>query len=177
MKKVTNFLARFCRDESGTSTVEFVILAPVMFTFLFMGVELGVTMTRQVLLDRGVDVSIRALRLGHIQNPTVDLLRENICATTSMIRDCERNLLIDLRRVSMTTWNYPTGQTECINRDEEIDPTTQVTSGGSNDLMILRACLIIDPLFPTSRLGLRLPPAPGGGYELFSVTSFVNEPR
>lgn len=177
MTRAMAFLRRFARDDSGTSTIEFVIIAPVFFMFLFMGVELGITMMRQVMLDRAVDISIRALRLGQIQNPTVAQLRGNICAATSVIRDCNENLLLELRRVNTTTWNYPRDTPACVNRADDIVPVTQVTGGGTNDLMILRACLIIDPLFPTSRLGLGLPLDASGGYQLFSTSSFVNEPR
>ncbi|MBQ1202680.1 MAG: pilus assembly protein [Loktanella sp.] len=170
-------LSRFWRDETGATTVEFVILAPVMFTFLFMGVELGLTMTRQVMLDRAVDISIRDLRLGFIPNPTMSQLRKNICSNTVVIRDCESNLLLELRRVNTTTWNYPQNPPACIDRAEEIAPQTDIVAGGSNDLMILRACVITDPLFPTSRWGLQLPLDASGGYQLFTVSSFVNEPR
>lgn len=177
MMRFADFLRRFARDDSGTSTIEFVIIAPVFFMFLFMGVELGLTMTRQVMLDRAVDISVRSLRLGQLQNPTIAQLRSNICANSSVIRDCEENLLLELRRVNTTTWNFPRDTPSCVNRADNIVPPTQVTGGGSNDLMILRACLIIDPLFPTSRLGLGLPLDASGGYQLFSLSSFVNEPR
>ena len=177
MMRVMPFLRRFLRNESGTSTIEFVIIAPVFFMFLFMGVELGLTMTRQVMLDRAVDISVRSLRLGHIQNPTIEDLRDNICASSSVIRDCNQNLLLELRRVNTTTWNYPGDIPACVNRAENLVPPTSVTGGGSNDLMLLRACLIIDPLFPTSRLGLGLPLDASGGYQMYSISSFVNEPR
>ncbi|WP_322892771.1 MULTISPECIES: TadE/TadG family type IV pilus assembly protein [unclassified Yoonia] len=177
MTRFTRFLRQFCRDESGTSTIEFVIIAPVFFMFLFMGVELGMVMTRQAMLDRAVDISIRALRLGNIQDPTLAKLRRSICASTSIIQDCEQNLLLELRRVSTTTWDFPTAPPACIDRTEEIAPVTQITGGGSHDLMILRACLIIDPIFPTSQLGLRLPLDASGGYQMFATSAFVNEPR
>lgn len=171
------FLRQFFRDDSGTSTIEFVIIAPVFFMFMFMGIELGMVMTRQVMLDRAVDISVRALRLGNIEDPDLTKLRRRICASTALIRDCEQNLLLELQRVNTTTWDYPTSPPACIDRTEEIAPVTQVTGGGSNDLMILRACLIIDPIFPTSPLGLRLPLDKSGGYQMFSISAFVNEPR
>ncbi len=177
MTPVRDFLGRFWRDESGVATIEFVIVVPVMFTFLFMGVELGLTMTRQVMLDRAVDISIRDLRLGKIQNPDINTLRKNICDHTVILRDCETSLLLELRRVSTTTWNYPQTPVACIDRAEEIAPQTDIVAGGSNDLMIMRACVVTDPLFPTSRWGLRLPLDASGGYQLFTVSSFVNEPR
>lgn len=178
MNRIKRFLGRFRRDQDGSSTIEFVIVAPIMFMFMAMGVELGLTMTRQVMLDRAVDVTVRALRLGNIP-PNVGMqdLRRAICSQTAIIQDCEDNLLLELRRVSTSTWNFPTTPPACIDRAEEIVPVTEVTSGGSNDMMILRACLIIDPLFPTSPLGMRLPLDASGGYQLVTISSFVNEPR
>lgn len=177
MTRLFALVRRFARDDSGATTVEFVIVVPVFFMLLFMGIELGLTMTRQVMLDRAVDISVRALRLGQVQDMSVAQLRRNICASTTIIRDCEANMLLELQRVSTTSWNYPSTPPSCINRSEEIQPVTNVTGGGSNDLMILRACLIIDPLFPTSRLGLGLPLDASGGYQMFATSSFVNEPR
>jgi hypothetical protein len=177
MMGIAPFLRRFLRDESGVATIEFVIAVPIMFTFLFMGVELGLTMTRQIMLERAVDIAIRDLRLGRIGNPTVPVLRSNICDNTVILRNCRTDLLLELRRVSTTSWNYPTTPPACIDRAEEIAPVTTVVGGGSNDLMILRVCMIIDPLFPTSRWGLQLPLDASGGYQMFAVTSFVNEPR
>lgn len=177
MTSLGSVLRRFWRGEHGTSTVEFVIIAPVFFMFLFMGVELGLMMTRQAMLDRAVDISVRNLRLGRIEDPTVNKLRRDICARTSLIKDCEKNLLLELRRVDTNLWNFPTTVPACINRTEEIVPVTQVSGGGSNDLMMLRACLIIDPIFPTSRLGLGLPLDDSGGFQMITTSAFVNEPR
>lgn len=177
MSGLRSFIDRFWRDESGTSTIEFVIIVPVFFTFMFMGVELGVTMTRQVMLDRAVDISVRDLRLGRLSNPNLTTLRKSICDAATGLQDCETNLFIELRRVNMTTWNYPTARPGCINRAEQITPPDEITGGGSNDLMILRACLIIDPLFPTSPMGMGLPLDASGGYQLFAISAFVNEPR
>ena len=42
--------------------------------------------------------------------------------------------------------------------------------------MLLRACSLFDPYFPTSGLGARLPRESGNAYALVSSTTFVIEP-
>lgn len=169
--------SRFCRDEAGTATTEFVIVAPVFFMLLLIGVDAGLVMTRQVMLDRAVDVVVRDLRLGTLGSPTLDDLRGRICDNTIILPNCGRDLMIELRPVSTSTWNFPGTPPACVDRATEIAPVTTVSAGGGNDMMILRACMIIDPLFPTTSWGLQLPLDASGGFQLFALTSFVNEPR
>ncbi len=170
-------LRRFRRDESGSATTEFVIVAPVFFMLLLIGVDAGLVMTRQVMLDRAVDVVVRDLRLGTLGSPTLDELRGRVCDHTVILPNCTTDMLIELRPVSTSAWNFPDTPPACIDRDAEIAPVTTVTAGGGNDMMILRACMIIEPLFPTTSWGLQLPLDASGGFQLFALTSFVNEPR
>ena len=43
--------------------------------------------------------------------------------------------------------------------------------------MILRACSLFDPFFPTTGLGASIPKRSGGAYALISLTSYVVEPH
>ena len=43
--------------------------------------------------------------------------------------------------------------------------------------MLVRACAVFDPYFPTSAWGLQLPLDASGGYQLVAMSAFVNEPR
>ena len=51
--------------EEGSATVEFVIIFPAIMMLLLMSVEVGVMMARGMMLDRGIDVSMRTLRLAN----------------------------------------------------------------------------------------------------------------
>jgi hypothetical protein len=176
LRRAGRALRRGARREDGSSTIEFVILFPLFFGLLASTIEAGIFMTRQVMLERAVDLSLRSLRLGTMEDPSADTLREAICAETVVIQDCRTVLLLELRRIDTTTWDGLETPAQCVNRDEEIQPVTQFTPGASNDLMMVRACVVVDPIVPTSRFAMALPRDPSGGYRLLASSVFVNEP-
>ena len=50
------------------------------------------------------------------------------------------------------------------------------TPGVENEIMFIRVCYVVDPLFPSSGLGLRLKNDPTGGYRMIVTSAFANEP-
>ncbi|MBT0958794.1 pilus assembly protein [Alphaproteobacteria bacterium KMM 3653] len=169
-------LTRAKRDESGTASIEFVILFPI-FMILFMSTfEAGLLMTRQVMLERAVDISVRGLRLGTWSPPTHDELKTNICNLAGIIPDCMENMLIELQSVSTSSWTPLPPVATCNDRDEPIQPVTTFTGGDENEMMIVRACAIMKPWFYATSLGLKLPLIDSEHYALVSSSAFVNEP-
>ncbi len=169
--------ACFWRREDGTATIEFALLVPVFLSVLIAGVEVGVLTARQTMLERGMEQTMRALRLGRVQPVTLDTLRESVCRNTVIIRDCQANLLVELRRLQPQNIALPSGSAPCINRDEETQPAVTLTPGVEHDLMLVRICLIVDPIFPTSGLGLGLSRDASGGFRMVTSSVYVNEPR
>jgi hypothetical protein len=181
---MTGLLPRLCRRlrrrlrrEDGNATVELVLLLPVYVAILFTGIEAGLLMTRQVMLERAVDLSLRDLRLGQMEDPSAARLRDAICANTVVIRDCQNALLLELRPIDTTSWAGLDDPVACVNRDEPIQPVTQFHTGGENQLMLVRACVVLDPVIPTSTLALALPRDPSGGVRVLAESVFVNEPN
>lgn len=174
-------LARFARNEDGLGTAEFVILFPVFMTILLSGYEIGILMTRQTILERGVDLAVRDLRLGRMDGGLDDTLDEEdvrraICNYAGVLPDCLNALHIDLQKISTSTFTMPAATATCVNRGEEIRPVVLFEPGAPNELMVVRACIVIDPFFPGTGLGAQLPKDSTGGYQLVSMSAFVNEP-
>jgi hypothetical protein len=177
LARVRAALRRAWRREDGTATMEFVIVFPIFVMLLLIGVEAGVMKTRQAMLERALDIAMRDLRLGQLQNPSREAFRDLVCENTAAIRFCEQNLLLELRPISTTTWALPPTPPTCVDRDEEIAPLTQFVEGGGNQLMLIRACFVVDPIFPTTPWGLQLPLDATGGFQMAAASIFVNEPR
>lgn len=177
--RLRNFMprARFWRREDGTATIEFALLVPVFLSVLIAGVEVGMLTARQTMMERGMEQTMRALRLGRIQPVTLDALRESVCRNTAIIRDCQASLLVELRRMEPQNIALPASNAPCVNRDEETQPAVTLTPGVEHDLMLVRLCLIVDPIFPTSGLGLGLPRDASGGFRMVTSSVYVNEPR
>ncbi|TCP62909.1 TadE-like protein [Rhodovulum bhavnagarense] len=169
-------LERWARAETGTATIEFVILFPLVVSVMLMSFETSIIMARQFLLDRAMDISMRGLRLGTWPDIQHDEFKAIVCKQAAFLYDCENTLAIEMVPISKTTWNLPSEPPECVDRTETILPVTTFNQGPDNGLMMVRACLTVDPFFPGVGLGLKLDQAPQDGFYLTSTSFFVNEP-
>ena len=171
-------LRRFARrEEGGGGVMEFCIMLPV-FMFIFMaGAEGGIYTTRMILLDRAVDLTMRELGLGQLPNATHETIKAEICDNVPSLPNCDANIRVELLPVSTTAWNLPTADTTCIDRDAAVQPAVSFNPGASNQLMVVRVCVVQDAMFPGASIGRMLEDADGQvGYRIVSVSAFVNEP-
>lgn len=169
---------RFRANQSGGGAIELVLVLPVMMGIFISATEAGLYMTRQIMLERAVDMTVRDLRLGKIPNPTHSKLKTSICANVSIIPDCSTAIRIDLVRVSTTTWDFPTTAVECVDRAQPIELSLEFNPGAQNELMLVRVCLLQDAIFPGADFarGIAYEGDAAGGYALISTSAFVNEP-
>jgi Flp pilus assembly pilin Flp len=169
-------LARFWRAEDGVAAMEFVLMVPVLLAVFLSAFECALLMTRSILLEHAVDVTMRELRLGHYGKVTNALLKDEICRRTILFEDCSHNISIQLDRVSQTNWSIPTPPPQCVNSDDESEPVVALEVGQSNELMLARVCVSLPAIFPGMGLALRLPQDELGDYALVARTTFVVEP-
>ncbi|MFZ1482824.1 MAG: TadE family protein [Paracoccaceae bacterium] len=169
-------LARAFRREDGTASIEFVIFVPVVVTIFMASVEAGFYMAKHVMMERGLDMVMRDLRLGKLGKPDHDELRTLICHATPMLKDCESILMVEMRPMSMLTFDMMTDPATCIDRGETGEPDIDYDTGSSNELVIVRICAIQDPIFPSTGIGLQLRADAQGGYQMVAASVFVNEP-
>lgn len=177
LARCTNRMRRFHRSQDGSSTIEFVILFPVIFTFFLSTFELGMLETRHVMLDRGLDIAVRAIRLGQIEPLTHDAFKQAVCNAAAIIPDCMNQVKLEMVTVNPRAWVNMAPAADCVDRNDPSIPLREFTPGVSNQLMLIRACALFDPYFPTTGLGASLPRTSGGAYGLISVSSFVIEPK
>lgn len=170
------WLRHFHRDEGGNGTIEFVIIVPVFIVIFLSTFELGMLMTRHVMLDRGLDMAVRGVRLGTIEPLTHDTFKDAICEGAAIIPDCVNQLKLEMRPLNPRNWGNIPANVDCVDRDDPAVPARTFVTGVSNQLMVLRACALFNPYFPTTGLGASLPRQSGGAYALVSTSSFVIEP-
>lgn len=153
------------------------ILFPIFIIIFMSCFEAGMLMTRQIMLDRAVDLTVRDLRLGTWSSPTHDTVKRDICNNAGIIPDCMNSMLLELQPVSTETWSPLPAATKCIDKANDIQPATTFNSGEQNEMMIVRACAVMKPWFYGTGWGLKLPLIDGENYALISSSAFVNEPR
>lgn len=168
---------RLHRDERGTATLEFAILFPFFITLFLSSVELAMVAFRHSMLERGLDLAVRDVRLGTGQIPQHNDLKEAICNYAGVLPACMSTLRLEMVRVdprgSITLNQTP----DCIDTSEDVQPVRSYINGQENELMILRACVKFNPVFPTSGLGSHMALDGSGMATLVATSAFVQEPR
>ncbi|EKE45418.1 hypothetical protein OCGS_0508 [Oceaniovalibus guishaninsula JLT2003] len=167
---------RFLRDRDGSATVEFVILFPVFMTLMLVAIESGVTMTRQMLLEHGVDRAVREIRLNMVPAPTVAELKKSICRNVSVMSNCMADVKVEMVRVDPRDWRPLPTTPDCVDRGDPDRGDRTVVFGKSNQLMLLRVCALFDPILPGSLLGQKLVTSQGAGFAVVTLSAFVLEP-
>lgn len=171
-------LRRFRRSEQGSVTIDFVLVFPVFLTIMLASFEAGYSMIRMVMLERALDLTVRDLRIGTLgQAPTHPEVRVQLCNYSSLFPNCLSEVKLEMQVINRVNWTGFTTPATCIDRTTDIEPALGFQQGGSNEIVTVRACAVFDPFFPTTKWGLRMPLDASGGYQIASMSAFVNEPR
>lgn len=175
--------ASWWRDESGAHLVEYAIAAPFLLLVFFVMTEFSYLKIREVALDRATDMAFRELRLGLIENPTHDKVKAAICTegvAQVLLRDCDENLLLEVRQVPKTDWSIGAAESpNCLDTTpaEDYAPPIEFSAGADSQMMIARACLIQNPIFPPFEYVMSIRRYDElGNFALISKSAFVNEP-
>ncbi|WP_317057388.1 TadE/TadG family type IV pilus assembly protein [Roseovarius rhodophyticola] len=179
-----SLLGRFAREEDGNSTVEFVIIVPVYLSMMVFSVELGLITMRNTMLERGLDIAVRDLRLGtgtfqsnteEEQEATHNLIKQTVCNNSIVLVNCENKLQLEMVVADPFAFNSLDTEVKCTDRPEDAAPV-RFSTGTANQLMLLRACYKYEPLFPEGVLGSALSTNAEGEAAVVSLTAFVQEP-
>ncbi|NIY78224.1 MAG: pilus assembly protein [Rhodobacteraceae bacterium] len=177
LSKLRRLSRRHTKDEDGIATVEFVLVFPAFMFLMMGGYEIGYYSVTGAMLDRGLDLAVRDVRLGNMPSVTLTRLKSATCEYARYVRKCEENIHIALEPVDARNFVRPDAIAACIDRSQNVTPNTTFSDGGENELMLVRACVNVDPIFPTTWLGAAMQRSEGSGYALVSTAGFVNEPN
>lgn len=193
-RNITRRIRQFHQNEEGNATVEFVLLFPLYMWVFISSIESGLLMTRNAMLERGVDLVVREMRLNATWQPDEDDLKRSICDVGGMFDNCEQNLRIEITRIDPRNPVYPPAAATCVDRGDPGAPPPNYTSSSQNDLMLMRVCALVDPIIPNYKLsrsfssqgedvgvsmmglGSMLPLKDNGGLALVVSTMYVVEP-
>lgn len=176
IRRALSKVVRLRRDEEGNSTIEFVILFPLIMLMFFSAFESGMMMIRYVMLERGLDMSVRAIRLGTSVTVEADDVKQMVCNGAGIIPDCMNSIRVEMVQVDLTNWTDLPRTADCVDRNDPAKPLRAFGTGETNDLMVLRVCALFDPMFPLAGLGFQMAKEDGYRYALVSTSAFVMEP-
>lgn len=169
---------RFRRDEDGSAMlIEFVIMVPLLFASLIMSVEMSFYAMRHMYLDRGLDMTVRYIRLNTNTPMTHPQIKDMICDTAGFIKDCDTTLRLEMITIDPRNFAAFNEAADCIDTSKEANPVRGWNPGLEHEIMLLRACVGFKPLFPTSGLGYALQKDGAGRVAMVSNAAFVQEPN
>ena len=174
-KRLVSRLRRLRSDSSGSSSIEFVLLFPAAMMIFLSTFEIGMYLTRQVFLDRGLDMAVRDIRLTTELPFAYDDLRTLICDNTVLIDGCEEAIKIEMFRFDPRVGFSVPETMDCVDRAEEIQPVRSYEVGQENEMMYIRLCALFEPYFPSSIFAADLV-GPHGEFAMMSHAVYVTEP-
>lgn len=177
IRPVKTLLRRFRREEDGSAImIEFCIFVPLLFTSFLMAVEMGLYSMRQMQLDRGLDIAVREVRLNTSRSFEHDDIKDMVCRNVGWLENCDTTLRLEMNRVNPRAFAQFDQTPDCVDTSEEAQAPRGFTLGQENQMMMLRACIKFDPIFPTSGLGKELSKDGSGQVRMTSTAAFVQEP-
>lgn len=195
-RDITRRIRQFHLNEEGNTTVEFVLLFPLYMWVFISSIESGLLMTRNAMLERGVDLVVREIRLNATWQPDEDDLKRSICDVGGMFDNCEQNLRIEMTRLDPRTPDFPPARVPCVDRSDPAQPPSIFDPTAQNELVLLRVCALVDPIIPNYKftrgffdtsadatglsmmgLGSMVPLQDTGGLALVVSTMYVVEPQ
>lgn len=171
-----NSFTRFLREEDGSPTVEFVLIFPAFMILFVSAFDLGMYMTRHVMLERGLDMAVRTVRLNTALAPTHVQFKAMICNAAGILPECMTNLKLELIVLDPHNWSDVATVADCVDVDEPFAPPRAYQTGTPNQIMAVRACVLAKPMFPATGLSVFIPRNSGDFYALVSTSAFVMEP-
>ena len=175
--KFKNNLLRFRRDEDGAALlIEFALFVPLLFASFLMAVEMGLYSMREMWLDRGLDMAVRYVRLNTDENYTHDEIKQMVCDGAGWLENCDGTLRLEMIEVDPRNFAQFLPDADCVDTSEPIEPVRGFTLGEQNQLMMLRACVKFDPVYPGTGLGFEFAKDGSGQVKMISVAAFVQEP-
>jgi Flp pilus assembly protein TadG len=164
------------RSRSGSAAVEFAIIAPVLFLFLFGTIETGVIYFAGTALQNATDDAARQVRTGEATGLTAAQFKALICGEISGIistTQCTSNLQVDLRQYTdFSTANYPT----------VTNANGSLNTGAMSYPASLSPCqvVLVRAFYPWSIMTPLMQPLlqnmPNGQYLLSAAAAFRSEP-
>lgn len=176
--RINQYLRRFRRDEAGSvETVAFAIWLPLIIFTLLAALEVGAYTARATMLERALDQVVRTIRLSTGSAPQHSQIKDMICDRAVILPNCEENLRLEMVQRDLRNWAVLPATADCTDNSLEVAPVRAFENGLENQLMVMRACAKISPIFPLTWWAEAVHKDQAGDYALLAATSFVQEPR
>lgn len=172
-------LDRLRHDQTGSATVEFVIIFPLVMMIFVMGLESGYYKIREAMLDRATSIVGRNVGLNRGDLASFTDLKSALCDRALIIPDCEDNIEVEMWMIDMINGNQTVeGTAPCVSGSASANllSLANFRVAAANQLVVMRVCSMANPMFPTSLLATNMAVAGDDDYAVVAKVAFVMEP-
>lgn len=166
-------LCRFGADNSGTSALEFAMLAGPLIFLLLAVLQMAFVYLANFSLESAVNQAARLVRTGQAQSFDAAAFKTQVCAQLSAPLICSK-LMIDVRPYDSFA-GAASDLTEPLDEDDELKENFSYDTGVSGDVMVVRAFYPLDigSLLPAE---ISMSNMSGNNRVLVATAAFRNEP-
>ena len=145
---------RFRTNRRGGAGVEFALVSPVFFAFLFSLFEAGLLFTRIALVEDAARTASRQIYVGAAQRGsfTQNDIENIICDRTFGFFSCADSITVEVRRINGFN-SIPTNDATCDESGDEINPAVAYTPGARLENLFVRVCATVPVITPGLGLG------------------------
>lgn len=163
---------RFSRDRSGSTIVEFALIALPFLALIFAILQTALIFFSSQVLDSGLQDAARLIRTGQAQQQqfSANQFKQAVCDEILGLLNCEDGLIIDVR-----TWdNFRDADVGVPITNGEIDNNFIFDPGGRGDIVVVRAFYEWPIVLPTMNADVAI--LKNGKFLISSAATFRNEP-
>lgn len=170
--KSAGLLRRLRKDESGTTAIEFGLVALPFFALMVAIIEVALVYFANFSLENGVDQAARLIRTGQVQQQGLNVaqFKQSVCDKVAGLSDCVGGLKLDVQRFDNFTG---VNLSDPLTGDGELRDDFGFDPGAGGDVVVVRAFYEWDLI---ASLPGGLGNMPSGGRLLSAVATFRNEP-
>ena len=165
---------RRAHGESGSTIVEFALIAPMFFFLMFVIAETALVFIAEQVMDNAVFETARLIRTGQAQNGgmTKEEFKTEVCDRVSVFIDCDSSdFYLDVRAYD----DYDEMEFgKPVDDEDEFEDEGQYIAGVANSIVVVRAYY----QWPTNKIfgALSLQNLSNGKRLIGSFAAFKNEP-
>ena len=180
MMRRLGFVRALVRNRSGSTAVEFEMIAPMFFALIFSIFEAGWFYFVSTSVQQANANAARLIRTGQAQSAslTKEAFFKEICDVVDSFGSCDEKLTIDIANYdNFADLSADLSDPVCRDKDDPAIEGAQFGAGDygdSEDIVRVRVCFLYKPITPA--LGLNLAKTKHGDRKLVSVSIFRNEP-
>lgn len=167
----------FARCRSGSSAVEFALVAPLFIALTFSILEAGYFFFVESAVEAANAKAARLIRTGQAQTNAIsrDAFFDEICDVVELFGDCNERLTVDVAKfASFAELAADVAAPVCRDADPDDVDDIPYDAGGAREIVRVRVCYMHKSFNPG--LGLNLQKAADGSVKMFSTSIFRNEP-